>query len=301
MFSLSAARQKTGFSTPALATIALLGAMLLWSSSFIALKIAFRGYHPQVVIFGRMLVASLCFLLVAPRLARGLRYRKGDYKLILFMVVCEPCLYFLFEAEAVVNTTASQAGVVTAILPILTMTAAALFLKEKVASTAWIGAGVALGGVCWLTLTSNPSSDAPNPMLGNFLEFLAMVCATGYTISLKHLAARYSPFFLTALQAFAGTVFYFPLLFLPSTTIPDTFHLQSGLAILYLGAVITLGAYGLFNFALQKVPANKASSYVNLIPVFSVVLGWLVLGETLSAVQICATFVILAGVWFAQK
>ena len=40
-------------------TFTLLGAMLLWASSFIALKIAFRDFDPMVVIFGRMLVASL--------------------------------------------------------------------------------------------------------------------------------------------------------------------------------------------------------------------------------------------------
>ena len=40
----------------------LLLAMLLWASSFVALKLAFRSYHPMVVIFGRMFIASLCFL-----------------------------------------------------------------------------------------------------------------------------------------------------------------------------------------------------------------------------------------------
>ena len=33
-------------------------AMLLWASSFVALKLAFRGYHPMQVIFGRMFIAS---------------------------------------------------------------------------------------------------------------------------------------------------------------------------------------------------------------------------------------------------
>ena len=33
-------------------------AMLLWSSSFVALKLAFRGFHPLQVIFGRMFIAS---------------------------------------------------------------------------------------------------------------------------------------------------------------------------------------------------------------------------------------------------
>ena len=42
-----------------LPVICLVTAMLLWASSFIALKIAFKSYSPMIVIWGRMLVGSL--------------------------------------------------------------------------------------------------------------------------------------------------------------------------------------------------------------------------------------------------
>ncbi len=284
-----------------LPTIALLLAMLLWSSSFIALKIAFRGFDPMVVIFGRMLVASLCFVVIGKRLARSLEYRRGDYKPILFMAFCEPCLYFIFEAKAIENTSASQAGLVTAMLPILVMTAASLLLGEVNSRRSWIGAILAVAGVCWLTAESTPTADSPNPVLGNFFEFLAMVCATGYTISLKQLTSRYSPFLLTAVQAMVGSIFYLPLILLPGTTLPTTFSLMPALAVIYLGAVITLGAYGLYNFSLKHVPASRAAIFVNLIPVFTVLLGWLVLGETLSPPQWAAAVVVMAGVCLSQQ
>jgi drug/metabolite transporter (DMT)-like permease len=283
-----------------LASFALVLAMLLWASSFIALKFAFRTYDPLVVIFGRMLIASICFLLIGRRVTQALHYRKGDYKPILFMALCEPCLYFLFEAKAVENTTASQAGLITAMLPILVMIAAAWFLKERITRRSIAGSIVAVSGVCWLTLLSSPTADAPNPLLGNFLEFLAMVCATGYTIALKSLTERYSPFFLTAMQAFAGCFFYLPLLFYPGTNLPTAFHLGPSLAIVYLGAVITLGAYGLYNYGLKHVPANRAASYVNLIPVFSVIMGWMILGETLTTGQAAAAVIIMGGVFLTQ-
>ena len=66
--------------------------MLLWASSFIALKLAFRSFHPMVVIFGRMAVASLCFAFVLPRY-RGVRWRLADFKRMLWMSLCEPCLF----------------------------------------------------------------------------------------------------------------------------------------------------------------------------------------------------------------
>lgn len=283
-----------------IAAAALFIAMFLWASSFIALKIAFRAYDPYVVIFGRMLVASLCFLAIGKRVTHALHYRQGDYKLILFMALCEPCLYFIFEAKAVENTTASQAGMIAAILPILVMVAAAFVLKEKVGPRSWVGSIIAVMGVCWLTLESTPTADSPNPVLGNFLEFMAMVCAASYTIALKSLTSRYSPFFLTAIQAFVGCFFYLPLLFIPSTQLPHSFHLGPALAIVYLGAVITLAAYGLYNYALKHIQASKAASYANLIPIFSVFLGWLLLGETFNRYQCIAAVIVLAGVALAQ-
>ena len=284
-----------------LPVLGLLLAMVLWASSFVALKIAFRAYHPMVVIFGRMAVASICFLFFLKWFRNSATYQAGDLKYILFMALCEPCLYFIFEAKAIENTSASQAGMITAMLPILVAMAAAWCLKERIGPYTWIGSLTAVAGVCWLTLESVPTANAPHPALGNFYEFLAMVCATGYTITLKQLTRRYSPFFLTAMQAFVGGVFYFPLLFLPSTQLPTTFEPVSGMAIIYLGAVITLGAYGLYNFGLKHIPASQASAFVNLIPVFSVVFGWMVLGETLSMVQCLAAAVVMAGVYISQR
>ncbi|WP_413699609.1 hypothetical protein ACLKMH_19570 [Psychromonas sp. KJ10-10] len=65
-----------------------------------------------------------------------------------------------------------------------------------------------------LTYVSPSSEDASNPILGNFLEFLAMICLAYYSVSLKRLALRYSPLTLIALQGFSGTLFFAPFLFL---------------------------------------------------------------------------------------
>lgn len=281
---------------------ALVLAMVLWSSSFIALKFAFTVYDPMVVIFGRMFVGTLCFLLLRLKYRSKINLRRADIKLLLLLVFCEPCLYFVLEAHAIVYTTASQAGMITGILPVLVMIAATFFLGEKGTKTSWFGALMAVAGVILLTLgNKGVQPNAPNPVLGNSLEFLAMLCGTGFTISSRKLSARYSPFFLTALQAMVGSIFYFPILFLPTTELPHIFSLSAILAILYLGAVVTLGAYGSYNYALQKVPASQASVYVNLIPVFSVLLGWAIFDERLTGMQLAAGVVVLVGVCLVQR
>ncbi len=274
-------------------------AMLLWSSSFIALKLAFRYYDPMVVVFGRMAVASLCFLLVLKQIRR-FEYRSGDWKFLGLMVLCEPCLYFIFEALALENTTAAEAGMITALLPLLVALGAGWFLRERLHLQAWLGFGLAVLGAVWLSLSGEGSGSAPNPQLGNFLEFCAMVCATGYTLCLKHLSARYSSWFLTALQAFCGSIFFFPLMFLPGSELPTSLEPVALLAILYLGTLINIGAYGLYNLGVSKISASQASAFINLIPVFTVILAYMVLQETLNAQQLAASALVLGGVILSQ-
>ena len=278
---------------------ALLMAMVLWASSFIALKLAFQGFHPMVVIFGRMFIASICFLFLIPSL-KGNTYKRGDLKYILFMVICEPCLYFLFEAKALENTTASQAGMITAMLPLLVAISAGALLKEVVTKKTYAGFLLAIAGACLLSLGGTSSLAAPHPALGNFYEFVAMVCAAGYTIALKKLTERYNPFFLTAVQAFAGSVFYLPMVFFSSATFPGTFALVPFLSIIYLGVFVTIGAYGFYNYGVSKIPASQASAFINLIPVFTVFLGWAILGEKFTLMQYMASALVFVGVFISQ-
>ncbi len=279
--------------------LALVAASCIWASSFIALKFAFRTLDPVLVIFGRMLVASICFLPVLRDIKR-LPYRKGDWKALGFMAFSEPCLYFVFESLALKNTDASQAGMIVSMLPLLVAVAAHFLLKERISRRTLAGFSLAIAGAVWLSAVAQPTVASPNPVLGNFFEFLAMVCATGYMVALKSLTPRYTPWFLTAVQAFCGTLFFLPPLFTPLATLPASLDIGALLAVLYLGVVVTVGAYGLYNYGMSRIPANQASAFVNLIPVLTLFMGFLLLDERLSLSQYLASALVLCGVVLSQ-
>lgn len=285
---------------PGLPFISLFVAMLLWGSSFVAFKYAVMVYDPIVVVFARMALSLFLFLL-AFRLWRPRSLRVGDMGLMAFMALCEPCLYFVFEGQALTLTTASQAGMVAATLPVLVAVCAGFWLGERLTPRSWAGLVLALAGVAWVSVSGEASEVAPRPVLGNFLELLAMLCAAGYTVSMKKLCASYSPWFLTAVQSLVGTFFFLPLLFLPSTDLPQAFPPGPSLAVLYLGVCISIGAYGLYNFGISRLPAWQASAFVNLIPVFSMLLGWACLGERLNPGQMAGVAVVFAGVLLSQE
>jgi drug/metabolite transporter (DMT)-like permease len=279
--------------------ICLVLAMVLWASTFVALKLAFRVYDPMVVIFGRMLVASLCALCF-PFVFKNITFRSKDLKYLVIMVICEPCLYFVFEAKALVHTSASQAGMIATMMPLLVAIAAWGILKERLTVKTLVGFLIAVTGALWLSVSSESSEHAPNPVWGNFLEFVAMVCASGYAICLKKLTDHYSALFLTFLQAFAGAVFFFPILFFPGTQLPTEIVPLPFLSILYLGAGVTLGAYGCYNFGVSQIPASQATAFINLIPVFTLIMSALILGEQFTGVQYLASALVFVGVILTQ-
>lgn len=254
----------------------------------------------MIVILGRMVIGSLCFLPFYQQL-RQTTLRKEDLKYLLFMAACEPCIYFIFEAKALELTSASQAGLITAMLPLMVALGATVFLKEKISRQTLIGFAIAVSGACWLSLAGEESTAAPNPLLGNFLEFMAMVAATGYILSLKHLSARYTPLFLTAVQSWIGALFFSLFLLHPDISLPREWHTAPALAVIYLGSFVTLGAYLCYNYGVSKIPASQASAYVNLIPVFVLIMGFIILGERLNLSQWGAAALVLAGVYISQR
>lgn len=277
--------------------IALIIATFLWGSSFIALKIAFVEFHPSQVIFFRMFVATFCFMLVFRRLGK-IDYRKGDWKYLFGMCLFEPCLYFIFESIALKNTSASQAGVITSLLPLMVAVGAYFFLKEQLSKKTILGFIIAVSGAIALSLLGNETELAPNPVLGNFFEFLAMACACGYTLVLKHLTLRYSALFLTALQAASGTLFFLPpALWVP---FPDEYSNSGIFAMIYLGIAVSIGAYGLYNYAVSKIPASQATAYINFIPVFTIIIAFFILDERLTIWQIAACGVIVTGILLSK-
>ena len=254
---------------------------------------------PFVVIFLRMLVGATAFAVMWPWLRHGFNYEKGDWKYLLGMAMFEPCLYFIFEAQALQYTSAGQAGMVTAMLPLMVAVAAFYFFKERISNKQWTGFGIALVGVMWMSITGEDSDQAPNAVLGNFLEFLAMCTAVGYTLLVKHLVKRYSAFVLTAFQSFVGVIFFLPLSL--AVEWPSEVSLSVIGVIVYLGLVISIGAYGLYNYSLAYVNASTAGGYTNLLPVFSLMFSMLLLGERLTVSQWLAVGVIFVGVFLSRE
>lgn len=279
-------------------------AILVWSSSFIALKIALAAYSPLTVMAGRMLAASLVCLPLLPPVLRFAR-RSPLRRILLLSVLCEPCLYFLFETFALRATSSAQAGMIISLLPLPVAAGAWLLLGERLPLRGWLGFALAIVGVVWLTLGAEASENAPHPLLGNLLEGVAVLCAAGYTLCAKRLMSVLPPAAMTAAMSFAGALFFVPLALLPLPIAPTSLAVDLPVwapvaAILYLGTVVTFAGYGLYNYGVSRMDAGRAAAYMNLTPVATLLMSVAWLGDVLAPIQYVASGVVLLGVLLTQ-
>jgi drug/metabolite transporter (DMT)-like permease len=286
--------------------LCLAGAVLLWGTSFMAMKFALTGFGPLAVVFLRMALASCLMALCWGRVPRAGR-APGDLKWLALVCLLQPCLYFLLEGFAITLTTSAQAGMISSLVPLLVAAGAWAFLREPLSVRMVLGLLLSLAGVVWLSLGGAAASGAPNPALGNLLELLAMCCAGGYMLVLKHLSSRYNSWQLTGLQVFAGALFFLPgaLFSEPGwlahpTLAARAVPLPAWLGVGYLGGIVTLGGFGLYNQAVARLASAQAAAAINLVPLVAVLAGWFMLGEALAPAQLLACALILVGVALGQ-
>lgn len=294
--------RRSFFTQRVLASLGLFLAMLLWSSSFIALKYAVVEYHPMVMVTGRLFVAVALLAVFWKWIYKkpvGTISRK-DWWLLLVLGLLEPSLYLLLEGYAMRLTTASQAGMIVASQPIFVLLLAFVILKEKVRRRTAIGFVLALWGVIWLCADAVATEHAPDPLLGNILECLAMVCGAMYVITAKKLSAACSPLLITAVQAVVGLLFFLPLLALPNVNLPVSFPLVPTLAVVYLGLMVSLVSFVLFNYSIVRLPAAQTGAFLNLVPIMTVFLGMSLMGDTLTVGQWIASALVMCGVLLSQ-
>jgi drug/metabolite transporter (DMT)-like permease len=278
---------------------AILTAVFLWGCSFVAMRICVKVLNPWSVIWCRMIIAFMLLAPFAGRLKLS-AYRPGDWKLLVPMVLFQPCLYFLLESYALRFTTSSQAGVISAAVPLLVAIGAWMVLSEPVGHRTITGLFIAISGVVCLSLMEGPGGSAENSLLGNFLEFGAMACAAANILIVKKMSEHYNPWLLTSLQVLSGVVFFLPGAFFLPGPLSEVWDTRMVVSLLFLGAFVTLGAFGLYNWGMSKISATRASAFINLVPVTAVVMGWTLLGENLNPGQCLAAVAVVAGVLLSQ-
>jgi drug/metabolite transporter (DMT)-like permease len=276
-----------------LAVAAMLGAVTVWGPSFVATKVALRDLPPLTIAFLRFLVASSVLFLVWRRSPQAARLDGATHRRLFAGGLLGVAGYFILENLGVQRTTAGDAALLMAAIPVIALLAEALWLKQPVSLTRGAGIAVSFAGV-FLLIGRARASGGSNRVAGDLLVVAAAFLWAAYSLHGKSVI-HVPKLTVVTYEAIYGTLLLAPVALVESPQWRPV-SLASALAVAYLGVMCSAVTYLLYNYALKTLAASQVTAFLNLVPVAGAGAAVLLLGEHLQPAQLLGGAVILAGV-----
>lgn len=274
---------------------ALTATLLLWASSFPAIKVGLDGYSAFHLAALRFAIASAILGCVAPLL--GIRMpRRRDAVLILALGLIGVSGYHMLLNYGETLATASAAAFIVNLAPLFS-TILARMVGETTARRSWLGLITGLAGVALIS-GSLPGQFILNA--GCLLLLLAAVCWSLFFVMQKPLLAYYSPLEVTCYAVWTGALLL--ACFLPGAVMASrTASLPATLSVVYLGILPTACGYLCWSYVLSKISVSRAAIYTYLVPVISAAMAYFWLGEQPTLLFSVGAAGVLAGIGIAHQ
>ena len=193
------------------------------------------------------------------------------------------------------------ASVIIATIPIFSPLAAYYMVREKV--TLPVMAGILFSFFGILLMLINPDFSFNAAPKGVLLLFFAVFAAIAYSVIIRKIAHEYNPVTIITFQNLIGAVYFLPLFlvfdFRHFVAVKPTRELIS--AMLQLAFFASTLAYVFYIISIKSIGIIKANVFANLIPVFTSVFSFFILGEQFTLIKICGMLLVLIGVVISQS
>ncbi len=280
--------------------LALALAVVFWGLSFVATKIALQSLTPFCLIFFRFFAASIFFIVLLWRTGFPSLTRK-TFNSLLMLAIMQPGLYFLFETLGLQYTSATKTSLIIATIPIVVLVLSAFILKERLRPLNILGIIFSLVGVAMLVFGGRMQATLDGTIIGDILIFGAVLAASVYMIMTRRLSESLTSLQITGMQIILGALLFFPAFLwdLPKLDWQAVSY-NSMFALIVLTLFATIGGFLCYNYALTRIPAAQAAVCINGIPLVTACGAWVLLGETLSSMQLTGGALVLASVLLAN-
>jgi len=276
-----------------------IGAMFCWAITFVWYKIAFETYLPYEVIFLRLSLASIVLFSVMALSRHWQKLEKKDLWRMMTVAFFEPFLYFNGEANGMQYVSSSLGSIIIATIPIFAAFGAWLLLKERLSVYVILGVIVSCMGVAIMSIGSG---ELKATLTGIMFLALAIFGAVGYGLMVRPLTLKYSTLTIVAYQTLFGAIYFLPMfIFFEGSHFLSVTHTLRGLGtIVAMSLFATIGAFVLFTDVIRSLGVAKSNIFTNLIPVFTVVLAFIILGDPIGIRTILGLTLTLLGLVLSQ-
>ena len=265
-------------------------APIIWGSTYLITTEYLPAGYPLTVAMLRALPIGLLLLLVVRQLPSGIWWPK-----ILLLGTLNFSIFWWMLFVSAYRLPGGVAAIVAAIQPLIVIIFARLLLDSPIRPLAVVAAIIGVSGIAILILTPKASLD-PVGLSAGFVGAVSM--ALGTVLS-RRWQPEVSMLTFTSWQLVAGGLLLLPAAMLLEPALPALTQTNL-MGFIYLGLIGAALTYVIWFRGISRLEPSSISTLGFLSPITAVAIGWLLLEQSLSFLQIIAVFVVLMSIWLSQ-
>jgi drug/metabolite transporter (DMT)-like permease len=275
-----------------------IGFAFIWASAFPSAKIAVQFCPPFFFLFLRFSLAGLFSIFLGKYLGQKLEY---DPRAILWIIVfglVQNGIYLGLIFLALTKIDANVSVIIASILPLTVAFFSWIIFKAKMGLLGIMGLFVGLLGVLLIMLQR---AEREYEIIGISLCILGLLATTFSTLMITKINIhKNNILIIVGLQMLAGCAFLLPLSYLFEVW-SVSFNITFLLTFLYVAAFPGIIGPIIWFYLQKEIGAVRYASFHFLVPFFGIGISFLLLGETLSYIDILGVIVIVLGLYLVNK
>jgi drug/metabolite transporter (DMT)-like permease len=273
---------------------------MVWGTSFVATTAILKQVNILQYLSLRWGMAGLaCLIFVALGIFK-VDYRGKSKGAILLLMALQPCIYATLETKGLDMTTASEASIILALLPITIALASSLLLKEKIRKNIIVAAIICIAGVMF-TVLFDEGFETSGKLLGYVILYICVLCGAAYTIIGNRVGGAYNPLEIVVAISVGGGVFFTLAAILKGeyfqgiTVVME--DVKTLTLIVYLGVFCSVLCFYLYNDINNKLIPSMTSLFVeNTVTLVGGISGVIVNGDAIGVYKVIGVLMLISGI-----
>lgn len=277
--------------------VVLMMVMLFWGFNVSATKVLVTHFAPLTMTAFRILTAGVTVLLILKAMKVSKKLQLKEISFIMFVGLFNVVAHHFFLSLGLQKTTATNAGLIMGLAPLMTTVLAILFLGTRLTGIRFIGILLGLIGVGFVVL--NGGGTLSSGSLGDLFIFISLFVQAISYVFIRKASATIDGRVMTGWMLVTGGGYLLIIsLFMEPKGLSTMMTGDLGLWAIFLASAILATAVGhmVYNQAVQHIGAAESAIFVNLSPFFALVGSSLFLGETVRLQQLLGFIFIILGV-----
>ena len=269
----------------------------IWGVAFVAQSVGMEYVGPFTFNACRFLIGGIvlipCILLFGKKNKR--KEPKNQKTAVVGGICCGSILFAAssFQQFGVASTTVGKAGFITA-LYIVIVPLLGIFLRKRIPWSVWVSVVLAIIGMYLLCMTEGLKVGK-----GDIYVFVCAICFSFHILVIDYFSPKTDGVLMSCIQFFtAGIISAIMMLIFENPELSAIFAAWA--PILYAGIMSCGVAYTLQVVAQKNTDPVLASLILSLESAFSLLAGWVILGQKLSPKELGGCGLVFCAIILAQ-